>query len=192
MSDNKLAMLASDVKNKEIAVLKNFISESYESLVVEKSKVYLPESVFVEYFLDFFKSNGHQDMTTPLSLKWIELAGGPYNEVTVIDAMANELYTVPSIYSKPNIDADKSNSMNFSNMASEFKLRSNRIVEDGTNYLNNQLSGVDNMVGVSDDASVNTWKAIFQRYDKSKSNDTASIAKTKPALSKLTSMLDYD
>jgi len=192
MEDTKLAMIANDIKNKEILKLKNFIADSYSTLVTDVYKAYIPETVFVEYFLDFFKSNGQVDATAPLFLKWIELAGGPYNEVTVIDASANELYTVPSIYTKPIINDAKSDGVNFNNIASEYNLRSNRVLEDGTNYLNNQLSGVDSVVDSDTSSSVNIWKAIFSRYDKSVSENTVIKDKVKPALSTLNNMLDYD
>ena len=195
MGTNELANIAVAVKDKKVDELKSFIADKHDVIVTETTVAYLPEEVFVEYFLDYFKAGGNLDMSSGLSLKWLELSGGPYNEVIIIDVAGNDIFTVPSLYIKPDIDMSKMDGIDISNIASEFKLRENRLPEDGINYLNNQLSGLDTMVDSNFIKSVNTWKSIFSRYDNTKTKATSNGKTTvtqQAALSKLSGMLDYD
>jgi len=193
MAEGQLAAVANGIKEKKVYELKSFIGDSYKSIVTDVPKAYLPEQVFVEYFLDFFKAGGHSDISTPLSLKWLEISGGPYNEVTIVDNNSNELYVVPSIYIKPDIDDGKLDSISLNDVSAEFKLREQRLPADANNYLNNKLNGLEGHVHTNFDKSVAMWKGIFHRYSKKSSVQQVSTGTTsKPALTALSDMLDYD
>lgn len=162
MSKNMKEM-ANALKENKAGELKGLIGESFDAIVTNAPVAVIPEMVFKEYFLDYFKGVD-RDANSPVLLKWLELAGGPYNEVMVIDDKTGEaLYKVPAVYAKPIVDTKQLADVSFNNVLSEFNLRSNRIHADGLNYLNQELTGIDVEVG---DKSVTTsrWRGIFKKY----------------------------
>ena len=166
-NEKTLKTMADKVVIADKEAVKNNINLAYTEIVKDNTIAVIPEIVFVEYFLDFFK-NIHNTSEKTLLLKWLELAGGPYNEVNVIDGEGKVIYTVPSVYIKPKID-ENMNDVNFNNMASKYVMKTNRIKTEGVNYLKNELKDIDNMIKVDEKEmleATNRWKAIFKRYEK--------------------------
>jgi len=154
--------------------VKSFIDGIYKDLVEDAPISSIPEFVFKEYFLEYFRSGGLLETDTPLINKWVELAGGPYNEVNVVDKQGNTLYTVPGLYCRPAVGENLSN-VNFSNIVSEFNLRSNRIHSDGINFLTGALSGMDGGISTEYQEYLIKWNTILSQYDDG--NENKKIAK---------------
>jgi len=163
------------------------ISELYRELVTDISISTIPEKIFVEIFLDYFRSGGQMNTVNPLTIKWLELAGGPYNPVNVLDDKGNIVFTTPGIYCKPNTDTLK---VDYGNLVSTFNLKANRIHEEGLNYLTVNLAGTVNKINVEYDSYLLRWKAIFNRYSKApKQEGKVTVTKIQDNVS---DFLDYD
>jgi len=180
---NKLEEISKTMKNNGMAELMDVMSNIYEETVVGKKNSTLPEVVFVEYFLDFFKSG----MTTPDKdlkyAKWIELSGSPYNEVDIIDLDSKIIFTVPPLYAKPAIDPSIID-INFSNIGSTYIMKSNRLQTDADNYLNEKLQPVANKINDDSAAIVARWQEIFKRYTQPEVN-TTKIEENVPYMSNI-------
>jgi len=163
--NNKLEEISKTMKQNGMGELMEVMSNIYTETVAAKKKSTLPEVVFVEYFLDFFKSG----MSTPDKdlkyAKWVELSGSPYNEVDIIDLDSNVIFTVPPLYAKPKIDPSIID-INFSNIGSTYIMKSNRLQADADNYLNDKLHPVSEKISDDSEEIVARWKEIFDRYSK--------------------------
>jgi len=93
------------VANEERAALNSRVNGELnvicDNIAESRANAVLPEAVFVEYFLDYLRNPSVQPESTLMG-KWIELAGGPYNEVDIINQEAAVLFTVPGVFAKPN------------------------------------------------------------------------------------------
>jgi len=144
--------------------LKTYISDAFTDLVETKVNMIIPEIVFKNHFLEFFYKFNHEQTNSTLALKWIELAGGAYNEVDVVDNNGHIIYTVPSLFTRPNVDDSILSKMSFSSIAHNFQAKLERTDAEGINYLNRELSSLPNTVSTESDNVVNRWLNIFQRY----------------------------
>lgn len=158
---NSLAEQAKNITDAKISQVKEQIDTFYKELVVSTPVSVLPENIFKELFLEFFMNGGISNGTAPLTLKWLELAGGPYNEVNIIDNKGNVVFTTPGLYCKPETETGD---INFADIASNYNLRANRLQADGVNYLNASLSGVGNRVSTETPTHIVRWNNIFKRY----------------------------
>jgi hypothetical protein len=177
------------VQAKQVGALANTL---YTELVENIKINTIPEIVFKEYFLEYFINvlNGKVEHS-PLTLKWLELAGGPYNEVNVIDGNNNVIFTTPGLFSRPEVDNNIINQINFSDIASMYIARSNRLEIDGINYLSQELSGLKTLVSSNTHHNYLKWKLIFDRYTTNKS--TAGVKPAQPNTNDaLGSILSYD
>jgi len=166
---NALKEMASRIKESNINEVRNTLNliESELNTNIEngiKKVGRLPEYVFVENFLDFFRSGLTETKGKPLLLKWLELAGGPYNEVDIIDENGNVIFTTPGIYVRPNIDL--TNKFSFNNMNKTYELQANRMKALGENYLAKQFGVIESQIRLPD-ATKNKlrWEKIFKYYD---------------------------
>jgi hypothetical protein len=177
------------VQAKQVTELANTL---YTELVENVRVNTIPEIVFKEYFLEHLKSviNGKVEHS-PLTLKWLELAGGPYNEVNVIDSNNNVVFTTPGLFSRPEVNSDISKQMNYPEMAAMYIARSNRLEVDGINYLSQELSGLKSLVSSNAHSDYLKWKLIFDRYNTNK--PSAVVKPAQPNTHEvLGSMLSYD
>lgn len=162
---NDLEIMAKSLKDNDNKELTSFIDETYNELINSKVNNIIPEIVFKEYFLNFFYNMTQGDTESSLYLKWLELSGGVYNEIDVVDVNGNVIYTVPPIFSRPNVDDDIMKGKNFDKIINMFNLKKARFETEGTNYLLNELSSINNgisTVGVETDSI--RWYNIFDRY----------------------------
>lgn len=175
-------------ENTNIAVNK-YANELYTELVEELPIGSLSEIVFKEYFLEFFQKGNSSNTDAPLALKWLEVAGGPYNGINIVDNFGNLLYTTPGLYARPTPSKAIENA-DLDNIATNFNLKSNVMHNAGINYLENQIGGLNREINVSTQEHQLKWQAIFNRYDtKKKTNDV----KVKPSITdNISSFLDYD
>jgi len=158
-----------------------------ELLVIENAK--LLESVFVEYFLDHFKS-GLSDIHSALTLKWIELAGSPFNEVDIVNDNGEVIYTVPPLIIRPDIN-DSVENMNFQNIIATYQLKKNNMAALGTNYINGQLNNVGSGIEAPNkNIYTERWHNIFKRYAQPEEHIN-KVAKVK-TIDNLDNFIDYD
>jgi len=130
----------------------------------------IPEMVFIEYFLDFFKYPAkHAD--SPLLSKWIELSGGPYNEVDVVNAEGKIIYTVPGAYMPPVANFEILSNYNFANIASNYQMKKKITSAQATNYISTILSTIPDLLRPNVEMYINRWASIFARYDVTKTTD---------------------
>lgn len=186
MSDglNKIAINMRESKVKEISALINTIHAD----MVDTDNNTIPYDVFKEYFLEFFKQGGHMDSEAPLTLKWLELAGGPYNEVDIVDGNGAIVITTPGMYCRPDIDPNVFN-INYGDMMDEFNMRSNRLHADGINFAAKSLNGVSDGITTKHDEFNFRWDSVFKRYSTNpKGSDVKPLAVKEDNLD----FLDFD
>ena len=193
---NELETMANSLKEVDSRELSSFIDETYTELVVNKVNNIIPEIVFKEYFLEFFYGMTKGDNESTLYLKWIELAGGVYNEVDVVDVNGNVIFSVPSIFSRPEVDSDIMTGKNFDKIINTYNLKKARFETEGTNYLLNELSGVNSGVVAGTELTKDgiRWYNIFNRYGLLNNEPTAqpqAVAKTIQASNEM-DIYDYD
>lgn len=195
MEANTLEDISLNVSATEINEIKETVTELHTEIVEEIEVSTLPETVFKEFFLDFFRSAGQMNTEAPLTLKWVELAGGPYNEVSIVDDNNIELFKVPGLYSTPNSDLVNTD---FNKTLGDFQLRTNRLPVDGLNYLTHKLTGVDASIEFESDDYVIRWTNIFKRYEEDTSTDVLGLPKSNINNTgtgfndDVTDMFDYD
>jgi len=174
----KLEDIANKIVDNNNAEISNLINTIHKDIVGDVVNATIPYEVFGAYFLDHFKYGGVMDGEAPLTLKWLELAGGPYNEVDIVDKNGDIIITTPGMFCRPDINDEMSN-INFNNIMDEYNLRSNRLHSDGVNYVKHSLNGVSGNV-VSEHEKFNfRWEAVFKRYEK---KDSKIGAKDKPKI----------
>jgi len=161
------------------------IKEIHDNIKASVVNSILPENIFIEYFLDFFRyPDKHKD--SPLLSKWMELAGGPYNEVTIVDVNGNKLYDVPGAYMPPSANFEKLSSYSFYSIASNYKMKQAITMVQATNYISNILSTVPELLRPNVNKYINRWISIFSRYD------TTSPVKSKKSKSKVPVVSNID
>ena len=177
MQEKNLATVNAVMKDKAISELAAAVSAIYQATVINNVTPTLPEVVFVEYFLDFFKSQMNTPDRDLKYAKWIELSGSPYNEVSIIDNEGNILYNVPPIYIKPTLDDSVINT-NFSNIANNYMLKHSRLASVGSQYLDGELKKVSDGMKVNNDEIIKRWNAIFLKYQQ----PSITVQPTQPKL----------
>ena len=169
----------------EIKELGNVVTKA---LVEDVPRHKMPEIVFKDMFLDHFKSVANRTSTdNTLSLAWIGLAGSPYAEVDVIDSASNVLFTVPGLLARPSISNDAMSNYDMSNIAANYKLKSNQMQVVGERYMAGAINGLDQAVKKEDNSSAARWQAILHRYDKPASDGKTTESKLEDNLE-----LDYE
>lgn len=155
--------LAKSMQTVETAKLSNLIDGIHSELAIITNNVVL-EIVFKEYFLDFFFNMAKFENNEVLILKWLELSGGPFREVDIIDSNGNTVITIPALYERPEIDYDTMNKKDFSEIAGNFHMKLNRFHAEGINYLNTELKSVGNNFSKPTSIATARWKAVYDYY----------------------------
>lgn len=176
---NKMQEYAKNLADTEAASIKAVIGAMHDELVTQKEKQYIPEIVFKETFLGFFKTMSAEGIDDTLAKKWVDFAGSPYNEVDVIDKTGNVMYTVPGLLSRPNVDKALGKNVNFDKMVTTYELKRNRLPEVGDRYLAAELDNIPNSItaNVAEDAL--RWKQIFDRYSGDNNMSVTPFAQAK-------------
>lgn len=159
-----LQNVADQLKDNRTNELRSYISSTFDELVETKVNMIIPEIIFKEHFLEFFYNMTKEQTDSPLALKWIELAGGAYNEVDVVDENGHVIYSVPSLFTRPAVNDDVLGKMSFSSIAHTFQSKLERTEAEGINYLNRELSSLPKTIDANSEGDVNRWLNIFQRY----------------------------
>jgi hypothetical protein len=192
MTENNLPTLeeqASQLRQSSYNNVKETINGLYNEIVADKETSVLPERIFTEVFLEHFKSGEQMSSNDPLTLKWLELSGGPYNEVSIIDDKGNQLYTTPGLYSKPVVDTKDTK---FSDIISKHNLKSNRMYEDGINYLSAELSNIEKQITNNNKEHAMKWDSVFKRYKTDKGVTEKAETTTTKQPDNTNDFLEYD
>lgn len=170
------------------------ISSIEDGLNTAAPNARLPEFVFKEHFLDFFKN--YRNLTakdkseSPLYAKWIELAGSEHNEVDIINEKGETIFTTPGLFAKPTVDYKRARQIGVDDIASTASKRNRTDVEQ-SNFITGKVTSIINgMITVDDTIDLNRWNKILKRYDK-KEEEQEVIKSTKP-LSKLPKVVKED
>lgn len=186
--DNELKQMSDKIKVEHMEHIGNMISTiSNELKETTVQNATVPEIIFKEYFLPMFirfatkKLDKNQDDN--LLRKWIELAGGPYSEVDVIDSKGNKVYTVPSVYNRNVVNLSSLNGVNFAEMGIRQKQYTDLSPQQGENYAIDMVKSLPKFINSAKTQAEeqNRWVEILTRYKDEKSND---IFSKKPSKSK--------
>ena len=175
------------VRGSEESVLKilNAFKENdeIERLILPK----LPESIFVEYFLPYFKG----EVTDPVAAadlrkNWITLARHPKGEVNIINDQGETIFTTPSIAYTRMFDPTKSD---INGSFKDLLLMTNQINVSNPirakQYLENNMATKFNAMRIKGHVLTKEeqrWLEIFKRYTvKDKNTPTNSNSVAKPA-----------
>jgi hypothetical protein len=176
MDSVKQALYADMNKNRDVV---------FTGLVENAVINYIPESLFVNYFLPLFMGGGSNPNWV---VEWISIAGTPMAEVGVIKDGTNEvLYRVPGILSTKNMHFNSKGGPGLSDVFGRYEQLSSNIPAQGASFLNSALTNLNK--GLMEDHSLDfvrsTWLTILQRYNLAPQN-TAPVA-----AAALTDYFDY-
>lgn len=135
------------------------------------NRAVLSEENFVKVFLPMFAGlpTAHPDITPNT---WLNVARGPFNEVTVVDAKGVKLFDVPPYFaqdhSKPLDGTGPDAHMpSVSNMLMNARLLSSRGPTAMQNYIDSEMDRRKHMFGNEGDhtGDIVRWNEIFKRYN---------------------------
>lgn len=176
---------AKKVMNTQTEQISKVIDSITKTLEESKNeKAIMPESVFKTFFLDFFYKFANHEVESTTLLKWIELAGGPYNEIDIVDNNANVLFTVPPVYVKPVFV--KADGFNVSELPTTFEQKNSVSPKSANSFLNSKLTEIKSTAVVDGNNVQMVWISIFKRYGLGTSKNTVANKKVSEDLG-----LDY-
>ena len=166
MSNTENNSLAAAAESARIAKLDRMHTEIRElaEAISEVDNAVIPESVYIEYFLEYFR-DPVKYADTPLRAKWTELAGNVYSEVDVLDVEGAVLFTVPGLlpqqYSKLT-----DTSIDYAEIIAKYRglLRVSEVQAE--QYLTTSLSTASSTVHADIAMHVARHNSIIARYDK--------------------------
>lgn len=142
----------------------------FDSLVNHQIKGRLPESLFVNHFLDFFSGEKPATPDNKIIEQWISVAGTPMSTVDVINEKGEVLFNVPSLFETNMLDIAKTSTTNsLPEIYGTFDAKVNHIPAVGNKYLADALGDkIQNMVKDSPVLNTNKqkWDEILTRYGK--------------------------
>ena len=160
-------------------------NDEIERLILPK----LPESIFIEYFLPYFKGEVTDPATAAeLRKNWITLARHPMGEVNIINDQGEIIFSTPSIAYTRMFDPTKSD---INGSFKDLLLMTNQINVSNPirakQYLENNMATKFNAMRIKGHVLTKEeqrWLEIFKRYTvKDKNTPTNSNSVAKPATS---------
>lgn len=158
-------------------------NDEIERLILPK----LPESIFIEYFLPYFKGEVTDPATAAeLRKNWITLARHPMGEVNIINDQGEIIFSTPSIAYTRMFDPTKSD---INGSFKDLLLMTNQINVSNPirakQYLENNMATKFNAMRIKGHVLTKEeqrWLEIFKRYTvKDKNTPTNSNSVAKPA-----------
>lgn len=192
MSKKTAAQIATEQLNSKYGAgsIDTAIKHLYKIAVLEGGEDYkgrLPEEIFVNYFLPYFKEplNDKSKVSEEILKRrdkmlreWIAIAGSLFSEVDIIDVAGKVLFTVPALNNTNVINPIRSEGApsfeTIANMAERLQMLS---PAKSVNYQNERLQ--DKLEDMSKGRHKFTeiekrWISIFERYPDTKSNSSNS------------------
>lgn len=156
------AMMTQEAKNAEDTIYNSLIG------LMDEELTRIQEAIFVKYFLPMFSSK--EDYTgTPRFQQWLELAGGAYKDVIVVNQANTELFRVPALQSTAII-----NTMGVDSDVSIKRIIDQRIADGNNNSIAaervmiNRLSQVaifnKEEYRAANEEFIRRWNIIFAHY----------------------------
>lgn len=165
--------------DRETEQLRGMQEEMYETMMSNENVYYrnqLPVEIFEQVFLNYFRNINNNQEGDHLLKKWLEISGGYYNEVDLIDSYGNIVLVVPALTPKPDVNiADLSkhyitnmgedivNEMRHGKIAAENKMREAFVSMPHVFNNDNHLK----------DAELK-WRAIFVYFNKNNNEGLVS------------------
>ncbi len=188
----ELKEIAKSMETNEMKELATHIDDLASAFETEENvrKAKLPEKVFEEFFLP--NLNGDDENNGVALMKYVEYAGGPYNEVDIIDKDGSTLFTCPPLYNR-STGENKSN-IPYSEIAGTYELKKARLAAEADNYMHSVAGGINDSITIEESSSEFKWNKIFDRYKENEITDENFITGTTPASTETLSddMIDYD
>lgn len=135
----------------------------------------LPEEIFVQTFLPLFHGDINDiGVITKLTQDWLYIAGGPSQEVAIINNKGEELYKVPPIFNSSAISVTEKGRRSIAEIITnsetdDFKPRANLQLRADLDLRQKEL-----LIRLDEarDKVINNLNNIFSRYNLSKFEDT--------------------
>lgn len=170
---NKMKEVSDSISNMRYNRLKQD-AEEFKSLVEDaekEKKSVIPEVVFQQYFLDYFKNlalnkiDKNDEKSDVILKKWIELAGGVYQEVDVLDTKGEVAFTVPAMCTRGTANIDLLKDINFRDMAIDYHRQVSRLPVNRIQIGYEKISQIPQfLVDNSNSKDKQRWRDIFKRY----------------------------
>jgi hypothetical protein len=153
--------------------ISNITDSFYNALVVDSNNepAYLPEEIFVGYFLPYFAGVKKVTNKDTVIKDWLGVAGAPGQPVTILigDGHTREpLFVVPPLFDSSVIDVEKRDPGEaFNNIYAVYDMQRRNLAKAGENYLINGLEDKFNKITKSPEHFTehhNAWVDIFVRY----------------------------
>jgi hypothetical protein len=166
--------------------LSESINNSYSVLVTEAPKNKIPEDIFVNYFLPFFKGEKIADRKQPVFAEWVSIAGSPTAAVDVIDKDGNVKITVPGLFNSDIMRSQYNSDVTIRNIFDQYELYNNNIPAVAKNFLDKAFTAkANNLKPTADGKSKEDWQKVLDMY-----GGTAKITTKKKEVED--SDIDYD
>jgi hypothetical protein len=137
----------------------------FNGLIDNKPKGKLPEPLFREHYLKYFTGEIPMEEDTSIIAEWVGIAGSPGSEVDIVGPDGKTILTVPPLFNTDVIDPVRDNSENsFSNIISNYMLKSNNIPAAADRYLENELDKKKESVAKTKSNNIAKWEKILDHY----------------------------
>ena len=144
----------------------------------------LPEDIFVGYFLPYFvnRQAGYPN-EEKIVQDWISVAGGPYNEVDILDAGGKPAFTVPSLMNTSSFNPQNESEIKYADLVATAEAY--RVMSDvhANNFLQEALTVKFREVFSPTDkifTAEQRWFAIFKRYPESLTPELLELIEGSP------------
>jgi hypothetical protein len=175
------------LREKELALVKRDIDIFYKGLVTDpqNNPGRIPENIFVELFLPYFRGDKKFEDRPELLGHWYAIAGWHGGEVSVIDKFGNELFRVPPYMNHGAVDPTHNK------MRQDMSLYDIDGISEGmsrTSPLGSARFRAEKMdeklsdmlaTGDQGNSILNRWAKIFERYETASAQEKlASVGST--------------
>lgn len=149
--------------SRELASLKMSIENIQEDITPPRAT--MPEVVFVDYFLNHFRSLASgMPVDENLTAAWVNIAGSHYHEVDIVDNAGNVIYSVPPLFAKPVVNK-QIQQLSFNEINGRYRAEMNRLEIAGERFIHSALNGLETFVEPENkNEIVFRWQNIFKRY----------------------------
>lgn len=171
-----------------------------KTIIQEQPKAKLPEIIFREHFVDFFRNYGSNTEPTEADsttyARWLTIAGSEFNEVDIIDDKGNVIFTVPPMLTKPNVDYKATRTINVNDTAYDATNKFNRTPAESSNFITSKVSKLmSGAITVDTSGDEFRWKKILNKYKDPEVEEQEKLEEQKkkiPTIVKEDLGLNYD
>ena len=167
MGKEELKKYSKMVNNEYVNEVKNTINEVAGVLEnIESVKATVPEDIFVNNYLDYFKNIKNQTEESPLYVQWVNIAGSVFEEVDLVNSKGEVVATVPPLVAKTGIEVDLLDQVPFSEIGHGYTMLHTKGGDRADTFLRTELSGLPKCVKSSPAKEhAKRWVKLFKRYE---------------------------